>query len=169
MAVDVLRMDSVHTSGVAGSSLALASAQGAAAWPIADGRIESVEVNKPKFSFTTKRGYYVAELGYSYSVAGTLNSGRYKREFPKEQEADEFVRDLQNKAVAVHFDPGKPSSSALLTPDIEAILQNRAPSPLPDFPFSADSIQIGSSLSFGSSSAFLPLVLSSVYGFIWEP
>jgi hypothetical protein len=105
----------------------------AAGWPIADGRIESVEVNKPRFSFTTTRGYYVAELGYSYSVAGTLSSGRYKREFPTEQEADEFVRDLQDKAVIVHYDPGKPSSSALLAPDIEVVLQNRAPSPIPDF------------------------------------
>jgi hypothetical protein len=63
-----------------------------------DGRIESVDVSKPNFSFTTKRGYCVAELGYSYSVAGSLNSGRYKRDFPTQQEADEFVRDLQDKA-----------------------------------------------------------------------
>jgi hypothetical protein len=34
-------------------------------WPTAEGRIESVEITKPSFSFTTKRGYYVAELGYS--------------------------------------------------------------------------------------------------------
>lgn len=43
----------------------------AVGWPAADGRIESVEVSKPSFSFTTKRGYYLAELGYSYSVART--------------------------------------------------------------------------------------------------
>jgi hypothetical protein len=47
----------------------------AAGWPIADGRIESTEVTKPNFSFTTKRGYCVAQMGYSYSVAGTLHSG----------------------------------------------------------------------------------------------
>lgn len=105
----------------------------AAGWPVADGRIESVEVSKPNFSFTTRRGYYVAELGYSYSVAGTLNSGHYKRDFPTAGEADEFVRDLQDKAVVVHYNPNKASSSALLGPDIEAILQNRAPAPVPDF------------------------------------
>jgi hypothetical protein len=103
-------------------------------WPTADGRIESVEINKPSFSFTTKHGYYVAELGYSYAVAGTLNSGRYKREFPTEQEADEFVRDLQDKAVVVHYNPGKPSSSAMLESDIAALLQNRPPSTVPDIP-----------------------------------
>jgi Protein of unknown function (DUF3592) len=110
----------------------------AAGWPVADGRIESVEVSKPNFSFTTKRGYYIAELGYSYSVAGTRNSGRYKRDFPTEMEADEFVRDLQDKAVVVHYNPAKPSASALLSPDIEAILQNRAPAPVPDFSSAAN-------------------------------
>src|SRR6266567_4244759 len=93
----------------------------AAAWPIAGGRIESVEVNKPSFSLTTKRGYYVAELGYSYSVGGTANSGHYKREFPTEHEADEFVRDLKDKAVVVRYNPNRPSSSALLDPDIDAV------------------------------------------------
>src|SRR5215467_6142603 len=43
----------------------------AAGWSVAERRIESVEVTKLSFSFTTKRGYHVAELGYSYSVAGT--------------------------------------------------------------------------------------------------
>jgi hypothetical protein len=100
-----------------------------AGWSIADGRIESVEVTKPTFSFTTKRGYYVAELGYSYSIAGTAFSGHYRRDFPTEREADEFVRDLQGKAVVVHYDPNKPSSSMLLEPDIEAVLQNRVPAP----------------------------------------
>src|SRR5882724_6537102 len=112
----------------------------AAAWPVADGRIESVGVSKPSFSFTTKRGYYVAELGYSYSVAGTLNSGRYKRDFPTEQEADEFVRDLRGKAVVVHYNPVKLSGSALFEPDIAALLQNRAPAPVPDFPSAANSV-----------------------------
>jgi hypothetical protein len=112
----------------------------AAGWPVAEGRIESVEITKPSFSFTTKRGYYVAELGYSYSVAGTPHSGRYRREFPTEHEADEFVRDLQGKAVAVHYKPGSPSSSALLEPDIEVLLQNRAPATVAAFPTAANSV-----------------------------
>ncbi len=103
----------------------------AAGWPIADGRIESVEITKPSFSFTTKRGYYVAEIGYSYSFAGSLHSGRYKREFPTEHEAEEFVRDLQGKPVAVQCNSTSPSSSALLDPDIGVLLQNRAPALVP--------------------------------------
>jgi len=90
------------------------------------------------FSFTTKRGNYIAELGYSFSVAGILNSGRYKREFPTQQEADEFVRDLQDKAVAVHYNPAELSSSALLEPDIKFLLQIRAPSPAADYPGGAE-------------------------------
>jgi hypothetical protein len=100
----------------------------ATGWPIADGRIESIEVTKPNFSFTTKRGYYVAQLGYSYSVAGTIHSGLYKREFPTQPAADDFVHDLKGKAVAVRYSPSKPSQSMLLEPDIEAVLQNRPPS-----------------------------------------
>jgi hypothetical protein len=101
----------------------------AAGWPVAEARIESVEITKPSFSFTTKQGYYVAELGYSYSVAGTPHSGRYRREFPTEYEAEEFVRDLKGKPVAIHFNANRPSGSALLDPDIEGLQQNRAPSP----------------------------------------
>ena len=40
---------------------------------------------------------YVAELGYSYFVAGDTHRGRYKREFGSEEEALEFVRDLKGK------------------------------------------------------------------------
>jgi hypothetical protein len=100
----------------------------AAGWPIADGRIESTEVTKPNFSFTTKRGYYVAQLGYSYSVAGKIHSGLYKREFPTELAAEDFVRDLKEKSVAVRYSPSTPSRSMVLEPDIEAVLQNRPPS-----------------------------------------
>jgi hypothetical protein len=103
----------------------------ASGWPIADGRIESVWVTKPGFSFTTRRGYYQADVGYSYSAAGDLYSGRYKRDFPTECEAEEFVRDLQGKSVAVRCDSMNPSRSALLDLDIEALLLNRAPASPP--------------------------------------
>jgi hypothetical protein len=114
--------------------------QRAGGWPVAEGRLESVEITKPSFSFTTKRGYYVAQLGYSYSVAGTLQSGRYRREFPTEHEAEEFVRDLKGKPVAIHYNAIRPSRSALLEPDIESLQQNRAPSPLADYPSAANSV-----------------------------
>jgi hypothetical protein len=99
----------------------------AAGWPIADGPIESAGVKKPNFSFTTKRGYYVVQLGYSYSVAGSIQSGLYEREFPTQPAADDFVRDVKGKAVAVRYSPSKPSLSMVLESDIEAVLQKRPP------------------------------------------
>jgi hypothetical protein len=108
--------------------------QRATSWPVTDGRVESVQIDKPSLSFTTKRGYYIAELGYSYSVAGTRNSGRYKRDFPTQHEAEEFVRDLRGTAVVVHYRADRASSSTLLEADIQTLLQNRAPAPVSDFP-----------------------------------
>jgi hypothetical protein len=99
----------------------------AAGWPTTDGRVEATEVTRPNFSVTTRRGYYVAQLGYSYSVAGTSHSGHYRREFPTEPAADNFVRDLEGKSVAVRYNPNKPSRSMVLEADIEAVLQNRPP------------------------------------------
>ena len=55
------------------------------------------------------------------SLAGTLNSGFYKRDCASEGEANEFVRDLQGKPVAIHYNVGKPSSSALLESDLESV------------------------------------------------
>ena len=110
----------------------------AAGWPMAEGRIESVDVDKPFFSLSTRRGYYVAELGYSYSVAGNGYSGRYRRDLPTEDEADEFGRDLEGKPVTVHYSSDKPSISALLDTDIDTLQQNRPPAPAHESPMTAD-------------------------------
>jgi hypothetical protein len=107
--------------------------QRAGSWPTAEGRIESVEVFMPNFSLTTKRGYFVAELGYSYSVAGNPYSGRYKQDFPAEYEGEEFVRDLRGKAVAVHYNSNHPATSALIESDIEVLQQHRPPVPTFEF------------------------------------
>jgi hypothetical protein len=110
----------------------------AAGWPIADGRVESVDVRKPSFSLTTRRGYYIAELRYWYSVAGAHYSGRYRRDCPSEGEGNEFVRDLQGKPVPIHYDAGNPARSSLLDSDLESVLQDRAPAS--DSSSAADSI-----------------------------
>jgi hypothetical protein len=66
LALDDLVMAGNHAGGLVDSSVALAQRTRAASWPLAVGRIEPVEVTKPACSFTTKRGYDLAELGYSY-------------------------------------------------------------------------------------------------------
>lgn len=119
----------------------------AKSWPITTGQIESVSVNESKrffISSTPRRSSpaYVAELGYSYSVAGNVEAGFYKREFSTEEEAREFLRDLKGKPVAVHYNPNKPSTSTLSEPSIETLLQTRAPRPAAEMfsPVSANSI-----------------------------
>jgi hypothetical protein len=103
-------------------------------WPTTTGQIESVSVGESKrfFLSLTQRGSspaYVAELGYSYSVAGNVEAGLYKREFSTEGEAWDFLRDLKGKPVAVQYNPNKPSTSTLWEPSIETLLQARAPRP----------------------------------------
>lgn len=99
-------------------------------WSSAPGRIESVDVTQPKvlFFFTASKdtsATHAAELKYSYSAAGTNFAGVYKREFPTEWEAREFLRDLPGKSVTVLLNPDKPSSSTLSESSVETLLQTR--------------------------------------------
>jgi len=114
----------------------------AGTWPTVSGQIESVTVSEAKRSFfsSSPRGSstsYVAELGYSYSTAGNVEAGFYKREFGTEGEASEFVRDLKGKPVVVHYNPNKPSGSTLSDASIESLLQTRAPKPAWELPASS--------------------------------
>jgi hypothetical protein len=107
---------------------ALAQAQ-AGRWPPDCRRAHRIVwSNETESWFTTKRGCHVAQLGYLYSVAGRIQSGLYKREFPTHPAADDFVRDLKGKEVAVRYSPSKPLLSMVLKSDIEAVLLNRPPS-----------------------------------------
>lgn len=99
-------------------------------WPIADGRIQSVHVTKPGFSIAVRHGHFLADIEYSYSVEGTPYSAHFRNELPTEREADEFVRDLEDKPIAVRYSPGKHSSSTLRISDIEAVQSIRTPSPI---------------------------------------
>jgi hypothetical protein len=101
-------------------------------WPITAGQIESVSISETKRRFisSTPRGNspkFVVELEYSYWVVGKVETGIYKRDFNTDAEALEFQRDLKGKPVAVHYNPNKPSNSALSEPSIETLLQTRPP------------------------------------------
>ena len=83
-------------------------------WPTVTGQIESVTVSEAKWSFFSgsPRGRgnspsYVAELGYSYSTAGKVEAGFYKREFGTEGKLLEFVRGLNGKPLVVHCNPNE--------------------------------------------------------------
>src|ERR1700676_1429480 len=97
VAMNVLRMGGVRPSWLGEARVELVPTPESRWLAHRRGAHKSVEITKPSFSFTTKRGYHVVELGNSYSVAGSQHSGRYRREFPTEHEAEEFVRDLMHQ------------------------------------------------------------------------
>jgi hypothetical protein len=110
-------------------------------WPTATGRIESLTLTESKRSFfsSTPRGSsptFVVEISYSYSAAGNTATGTYKRDFDTDEEALEFQEDLKGKPVAVHYNPNKPSNSALSEASVELLLQTRPPRTSTDYPLS---------------------------------
>ena len=102
-----------------------------------EGRIELVDVDEKKLfslstSFRGRSAKHIANLGYSYSVAGTNYSGTYKRGFEVEEEAWEFVRGLKGGVVTVQYNPKKPSASALSEQSVETLQQTRPPASVTD-------------------------------------
>ena len=103
---------------------------GATSWPLVEGRVELTEVGEKNWwdisanlslkTLSARSARNVAALGYSYSVAGTVYSGTYKREFESEEDAWEFARRLKGSAIGVQYNPNKPSVSVLSEPSIEA-------------------------------------------------
>lgn len=107
----------------------------AKSWPITTAQIESATLNETKpgfFSSSPRKSspVYVAELGYSYRVAGQVEAGFYKREFYTEEEAQEFLRDLKGKPLTVHYNSKKPSTSIVSEASVQILLQTRAPKPV---------------------------------------
>jgi hypothetical protein len=141
----------------------------AESWPIATGQIESASIaeSKPTFFSSPSRGNspkIVVELGYSYSVAGNVEGGIYKRDFATDEEALEFQRDLKGRPVGVHYNPSKPSKSTLSESSIETMLQTRAPKTVGELvlsiPKSPVSIIIRQFLWVFVALSFVGLVLS---------
>jgi Protein of unknown function (DUF3592) len=101
-------------------------------WPSVTGKIEQVDVNEPKGFLglkTSNTPRYFAEITYSYGVGGNTYTGTNRRDFGDQDEAWDFLRDLKDKAVVVHYNPGKPRASSLSEPSLEVLLQTRTPIP----------------------------------------
>ncbi|MDR3739377.1 MAG: DUF3592 domain-containing protein [Terracidiphilus sp.] len=84
-------------------------------WPTVDGTVQSGKVHQEG-----TRNYW-AEITYTYYV-GEYRSGHYVRHFRKEEQADDFVRQLKDKHVQVRYDERKPDTSVLLERDLEMIV-----------------------------------------------
>lgn len=83
-------------------------------WPMTDARILNGRVHKEGL-----RRFWV-ELTYSYFV-GEYRAGKYVHRFRREEEAEEFIRQVKDKIVDVHYESSDPDCSVILDRDIELI------------------------------------------------
>jgi hypothetical protein len=59
-----------------------------------------------------------AEISYSY-YAGEYQSGTYLRFFKREEEADEFVRQIKDKRIQIRYRESAPENSTILDRELE--------------------------------------------------
>jgi Protein of unknown function (DUF3592) len=83
-------------------------------WPATDATIQSGNVRKEGM-----RSYW-ADLTYTYYV-GEYRSGNYVRRFHRRELADDFVRQVKDKRIHVHYDGSNPDKSVILDRDVEMI------------------------------------------------
>jgi len=133
-------------------------------WPLTQGTIESVDVPDGTtkvfgLTFTSSSNRAVkARIIYSYSLGGDTFRGRYEREFGRDDEAWEFLRELEGKPVEVHYNRMRPEESALSEESLATALAARPPAPAspepkPDVPSWLRAI-------------LLPLAVLSLLGFV---
>lgn len=84
-------------------------------WPATDATIQSGNTLKDGF-----RSRW-AEITYTYYV-GEYRSGKYVRRFRRAEEAADFVRQVKDKRVHVHYNPDDPDKSVILDRDVEMIV-----------------------------------------------
>jgi len=82
-------------------------------WPSTSARVLNGQVHKEN------RRYWV-ELTYSYYVE-EYRSGKYVRKFRREEEADDFVRQVSDRQVQIRYNQNKPDESVILDRDLEMI------------------------------------------------
>ncbi len=85
-----------------------------AGWPATEATIQSAKVHQEGV-----RSYW-AEVTDSYYV-GEYRAGTYLRRFRKEDDADEFVRQLRDKRIQVRYKDSDPDSSVILDRDVEMV------------------------------------------------
>ena len=87
--------------------------QAMAGWPATDATILSGQVHK--------EGWRVwVELSYSYFV-GEYRSGTYVHKLRSEEQAEDFIRQVKDKRVHVHYNADNPERSVILDRDLEMI------------------------------------------------
>jgi hypothetical protein len=87
----------------------------AAGWPSTDATVGGGRVHKQG-----PRQYWV-ELTYTYFVE-EYRSGKHVHRFRKEEEAEDFLRQIKDKRIQVRYNPVKPDESAILDRDLEMVV-----------------------------------------------
>jgi len=102
----------------------------AESWQVVTAQTEPGTVEPPAtFRLGRNPKAYLAQINYSYSVAGQHYTGRYEREMGTNEEALDFLRDLENRATTVHYNSQDPEKSCLDEQAVEQLLQERSPIP----------------------------------------
>ena len=83
-------------------------------WPATQATIQSGKVH-------TEGGRHWAELTYTYFV-DEYRVGTYVKNFKREEEADDFVRQVRDKRLQVHYKLTSPDTSVILDRDLEMIV-----------------------------------------------
>jgi hypothetical protein len=83
-------------------------------WPTLQGRVEFGRVEERSYRFFN---YYVAKIGYCYSVNNESHSGYFERVFFREKSAEGFVTAMKGQVVFVRSNPERPEHSAMLKQD----------------------------------------------------
>ena len=82
----------------------------AAAWPSADGEVQSASVNR-------KNGYTVV-VGYRYFARSEYHYGKYARHFRRKPQAEQFAEALRGRHIQVRYQEDKPQVSVVLDQDL---------------------------------------------------
>jgi hypothetical protein len=85
-----------------------------AGWPVTDATILSGQVHQDG-----PRRFW-AEITYYYFVQ-EYRSGTYVRRFRKEEDADNFIRQVKDKRLQVRYSESNPEQSVILDRDLEMI------------------------------------------------
>ena len=85
-----------------------------AGWPSAEATVQYGTVHSQG-----PRQFWV-ELTYTYFVE-EYRSGKHVHRFRKEDEADEFLRQIKDKRLQARYNPSKPDESVILDRDLEMV------------------------------------------------
>ena len=84
-------------------------------WPFTEARIQSGRVHKEGWR------NILVDITYTYFVE-EYRSGTYIHRFRRAEDAEEFIRNIKDKRVMVHYDRVNPDRSVILDRDLELIV-----------------------------------------------